>query len=299
MDLIERIVEEAEISREKLIEKIEQKKLELPGISETGIIRIVAKEVGVDLSKPPLRELKIGNIVPNMRNISFIGKVTEVQPVREFQSENGSGKVQNYTLEDETGKIRLSLWNDEIEKFSIKEGDAVKMENCLIRKDNLEQPEARIGFNGSLTKTDAKIKTKPAKKKLENAGEGDDISIEAILIEVFPRPIIYDFCPYCRSRTFNGSCSTHGPIQADRTLIVSGVLDDGSKAMPVAFFREHAEKILGMKTNEVGPKLENKTIDEFIASLDLISKKFKIDGAIRKNNLTNELEIRVKNVEAI
>ncbi|MBI5347557.1 MAG: hypothetical protein HZB66_03030 [Candidatus Aenigmarchaeota archaeon] len=299
MDLIERILEEGKISKNELRKKIDEKKEELLGISETGILRIVAKDLGVNLSRPEVRELKIENIVPNMRNITFIGKVTDILPAREFQSERGNGRVQNVTLEDETGKIRLSLWNDDIEKFGLKIGDAVKIENCTTRMDNLGKPEARLGFNGSLTKTNIEIKTREPKKNISSAFEGDDVSIEAVIIEIFTRPILYDFCPYCRSRTFNGQCQTHGPVQAERTLIVSGVVDDGTGAMPAAFFREQAEKLLGMQTSEVGSKLENKTLDEFAASLGLISKRFKIDGMIRKNNITNELEIRVKNVEEI
>ncbi len=299
MDMVERIIEEAKISKKDLLKRMEDKKKELPGISEDGITRIVAKELGINLSKPDLKELKIASIIPNMRNITFFAKVTETQPAREFQTESGNGKVQNITLEDETGKIRLSLWNEEIDKFNIKEGETLKLSGCRIKSDNLSKPEARLGFSGSLERVNMEIKIREPKKMLASAEEGDDVSVEAVLIDVFPRPILYDFCPYCRARMFNGSCPTHGPTQSERTLILSGIVDDGSRSMPASFFRETAENVLGMKTGDVGQKLENKTMDEFIMSLNLLSKKFKIDGTIRKNTLSNEPEVRVKNVTVV
>lgn len=295
-DLIQKIVEASGLKREEIEKKIEEKKKELPGVSNEGIVRLVGKELGVDLLRPEPKELKIKNIVPNMRNITFFGKITEMQPIREFQVGDNVGRVQNIILEDETGKIRMSLWNDEIDKYGLSVGDVVKIDNSRIKKDNLGNPEARISYGGNIIKSDIEIGLKPPKNSLVGLEENDDVSLTATLIHIFERPLIYYFCPKCRARIINNNCSLHGFVEPDKTLIVAGMLDDGNSTMNAVFFRNIAEGVVGKNVEEVEAELKEKSIEEFIKSLDILTKKFKIDGIVRRNQLTDDLEIRVKSV---
>ena len=296
-NLIDKIIEVSGLERRDIENKIEEKKRELPGVSEEGITRLVARELGVDLLRPEPKELKIKNIVPNMRNITFLGKITGIQPTREFHVGDNIGRVQNIVLEDDTGKIRLSLWNDEIDKFSLSIGDVIKIDNSRIKKDNFGNPEARISYGGNIIKSDIEIELKPPKDSFVGLEEGDDVSIAATMIHVFERPLVYYFCPKCRARIINNSCSMHGIVEPNKTLIISGVLDDGNSTMNAVFFGNVAEGILGKKIEEVEEELKERPIEEFIKSLDILTKKFKIDGIVRKNQLTDDLEIRVKSVE--
>jgi len=296
-NLIDKIIEVSGLEKREIENKIEEKKKELPDISEEGIIRLAAKELGVDLLRPEPKELKIKNIVPNMRNITFVGKITEVQPIREFQVGDNIGRVQNIILEDETGKIRLSLWNDEIEKFGLSVGDVVKVDNSRVKKDNFGNPEARISYGGNIIKSDIEIELKPPKDSFAGLEESDDVSLNATIIHVFERPLVYYFCPTCRARAINNSCSLHGIVEPNKTLIISGILDDGSSTMNAVFFGNVAEGFIGKRIEEVEEELKEKSIEGFIKSLDILTKKFKIDGIVRRNQLTDDLEIRIKKVE--
>ena len=295
-NLIDKIIEASGLERSVIENKIEEKKKELPGISEEGITRLVAKELGVDLLRPEPKELKIINIVPNMRNITFIGKITEMQPIRDFQVGDNIGRVQNIILEDETGKIRLSLWNDEIDRFGLSVGDVVKVDNSRTKKDNFGNPEARISYGGNIIKSDTEIELKPPKNSFVGVEEGDDVSLSAIMIHVFERPLVYYFCPKCRARVINNTCSIHGVVEPDKTMIISGMLDDGNSTMNAVFFRTMAESFIGQRVEEVEEQLKETSIEEFIKGLDILTKKLKIDGVVRRNQLTDDLEIRVKSV---
>lgn len=296
-NLIDKIIEASGLERSDIENRIEERKRELPGVSDEGITRLVARELGVDLLRPEPKELKIKNIVPNMRNITFLGKITGMQPVREFHVGDNIGRVQNITLEDDTGRIRISLWNDEIDKFSLGIGDVVKIDNSRIKKDNFGNPEARISYGGNIIKSDIEIELKLPKDSFIGLEEGDDVSLTATVIHVFERPLVYYFCPKCRARIINSSCTMHGVVEPNKTMIVSGVLDDGNATMNAVFFGNVAEGLVGKKIEEVEEELKEMSIEEFIKSVDILTKKFKIDGIVRRNQLTDDLEIRVKSVE--
>ena len=56
--------------------------------------------------------------------------------------------VSNVKVADETGSIKLTLWNKHITK--IKVGDTVELTNCWVSKYGGE-PRLRIGRKGKLT----------------------------------------------------------------------------------------------------------------------------------------------------
>lgn len=290
------------LSKEEITTKIDKKKSQMSGVSEDGIALMVAKEAGVNIVQPILKELKIGSVIPNMRNITLYGKIIDKQPIREFRTENGTGRVQNIILADDTGRIRMSLWNDEIDKMSFEIGSVVKLINCVTRKDNLDNPELRMGYNGAIEKSDAEIEMPPAKTRLADAVIGDDIEAEATILEIFERPLIYYFCPECRSKLFNGVCPEHGSVDLSRvskTLIVSGIVDDGSKTINMVMFNKPAEQFLDKNTDDIENILANKTVTEFINDAKLVGARFKIYGAIRSNKTTQEPEIRVNRAERL
>lgn len=300
-ELIDSLVSRSGRTREEIVSRIEEKQAELPGVSEHGIISLVSRDLNINPMRPEAHELKIGNVVPNMFNISFIGKITQVSPLREFEREGNKGKVQNYVIEDETGKIRLSLWNEEIDKHKLELGDIIKAERCRTRKDNFGNAEARVSYGGNIARTEADInvRVREAKTSLREVEENDIVQTEATLLHVFERPMIYYFCPVCRLKVNNGICATHGVVQATKTLIVSGLIDDGNTTINAAFFGPQAEVLLGAATDEAEAALSEKTAADFIQSLDVVTKKFKINGSIRRNQFTNDLELRVSSVEKI
>ncbi len=73
-----------------------------------------------------INELRIGS-----GNINVTGKVVELSEPREVMTKLGyKTQVATATIEDETGKINLSLWSKQIDE--INEGDTVEIKNGYI-----------------------------------------------------------------------------------------------------------------------------------------------------------------------
>lgn len=73
---------------------------------------------------------KIAELQPRQGNVEVEGKITDKSGVREFQKFGEPGRVCNATLQDDSGTITLTLWNDQVDE--VKEGDKVHIENGYV-----------------------------------------------------------------------------------------------------------------------------------------------------------------------
>ncbi len=67
--------------------------------------------------------MKIAEIKIGMNNVTVEGKVTDKSETRTVQTRYGQRSVCDTTLEDETGTIKLSLWEEAINTVNI--GDKI------------------------------------------------------------------------------------------------------------------------------------------------------------------------------
>ena len=74
--------------------------------------------------------MKINEIEQGMSGVSVEGKITEKSEPRRVNTRYGTRSVADLTLEDETGSIKLSLWEDQIDRVNI--GDHVSIEGAYI-----------------------------------------------------------------------------------------------------------------------------------------------------------------------
>ena len=109
----------------------------------------VLKKLIQDMTLPqPLeRELyqkkqQIDNLRFGMKGIDVTAKIIEVPPIKPVLSRWGSEcYVSNVKIADETGSIRLSLWNKQIDKVRV--GDEVELTNCYVSRFS-GQPQLRL-----------------------------------------------------------------------------------------------------------------------------------------------------------
>ena len=94
--------------------------------------------------------MKIGEIRDGDRNVNVTAKVIEKSEAREVRSKynNETYKVADATLEDETGTIKLTLWNEQINQVRV--NDRVKIENGYIKSFRGEL-QLNSGKYGTLT----------------------------------------------------------------------------------------------------------------------------------------------------
>lgn len=69
--------------------------------------------------------MKINEIKRGMSNISVQGKIIDISNTRDVQTKYGKRSVADALIEDETGQISLSLWQDQINRVAV--GDMVNI----------------------------------------------------------------------------------------------------------------------------------------------------------------------------
>jgi replication factor A1 len=94
--------------------------------------------------------LKIKELRNGMRRVEVEAKVLEKTPTREVMSryKDVVHRVATTIVSDDTGKIKLTLWNDQIEQVNV--NDNIKVENGYITTFRGEM-QLNVGRYGTLT----------------------------------------------------------------------------------------------------------------------------------------------------
>ncbi len=71
--------------------------------------------------------MNISGIQANQGKLSVEGKIVEKDNPRSFDKFGKKGKVCNAVLKDDSGEIKLTLWNEEVDKVEV--GDKVRIIN--------------------------------------------------------------------------------------------------------------------------------------------------------------------------
>jgi replication factor A1 len=138
--IVNKIVASTGLKREEVEEKITNKMKELQDlISKEGAAHMIANELKVKLFNiQEQKELKIRDILPGLNALSIAGKVVSVNEPRTFESKGRTGRLASLILADETGSIRVTIWDDKLidELKNIKEGYIVKVLNAYSKLNN-------------------------------------------------------------------------------------------------------------------------------------------------------------------
>lgn len=76
--------------------------------------------------------MKVSDLKPRMGKVEIELEVVEVGETRTFQKFGNNGRVATATAKDDTGEIKISLWNDEIDL--VKKGSKVKITNGYVNE---------------------------------------------------------------------------------------------------------------------------------------------------------------------
>ncbi len=89
--------------------------------------------------------MKASEVKPGMRNITLELKIVDIGEPHYFENEKGEGRVATATCEDDSGEVKVSLWDDEIDKVDV--GDNIRIESGYSRlfKDKVHVNVGRYG----------------------------------------------------------------------------------------------------------------------------------------------------------
>jgi replication factor A1 len=305
--LVEQISEESGKDEEEIRERIEDKMKEMSGlVSEEGAAHLIAKEEGVELAEAVEKELKVENIVPGMRRVDVKGKVVDITDMNTFERDDGEdGKVQNIVLGDDTGTIRMSLWDEQTEvteKVDI--GDSIHISGAYSREDNRGNAELRIGNETQMEMLDEDIgEVKQESPSSSGGGQHERVNIREVMdenrnyevvgtvVELYTDNPFYKACPECNKKVQEEDgeyeCEEHGEVDIQYNLILSAIVDDGYGNIRTVFFRDRAKELLDAEDEEFNGNTEK--VQEYGEKVQ--GRDVQVQGRARYNDFFNRIEL--------
>ncbi len=311
-DIVEKITEVTGRSQDEIKSRVKEKLTKLSGlISTEGAAHIVANELGVDLLEIIRKKgLKISKVAPGMRGICVVGKVIKIYETRSYKRENKEGKVGSLLIGDETGVIRLVLWDTNqikmIEDSVIKDNVILKVTDGHIRDNSgfkelhlSNRSEITVNPEGILIDNVASPMAREAayqRKEIKNLQPGEFASVIGTIVQIY-EPKFYDACPEC-GKKMTGPCVEHGDVQPKPTPILNFYLDDGTGSIRTVAFRDNVTSILAVDEQRLLAIRTNPTSFEEMRSSTL-GKQLMISGRINKNDMFQRLEMNVNRISEI
>jgi ssDNA-binding replication factor A large subunit len=295
--LLERISKSSGLTKEEIERRIEAKRAKLSGlISKEGAAQIIAAELGINFDNV---QLKISELMPGMKKANTLGKITNIFPVREYNKNNKKGKVANMIIADETGNVRVVLWDTNhirlIEEKTIGNGDVIEITNAAMRDTEIHLSGFSDLKKSTLILENVKTEIASLEKEIKDLLQGQNVKLRGIVVQLF-NPRFFNVCPQCGKKaveTPDGfSCAEHGKVSPQERALLNFVLDDGTETTRAVLFSEQINKLI--------PEEDLKNLEKLSAFRDdFLGEEIYLSGSVRKNALFNNLEINVNNVEKV
>ncbi len=149
------------ISLEEFLNKMEEYKKENEDIGFINDVDIAHMVVGsyINEKNEPLEEnkeyLKIEDLETGQQHLNLLGRVMNLSNVKKFTTKKGKkGKLANLILSDDTGRIRVVFWTENIKLLDkFQEGDIIKINDIEV-KQGFREDEAHMNIRSSLEKQD-------------------------------------------------------------------------------------------------------------------------------------------------
>ncbi|MGQ4912052.1 MAG: OB-fold nucleic acid binding domain-containing protein [Candidatus Thorarchaeota archaeon] len=154
----------SDYERSDIIELIEEKRQELGPdiINDESAAMLVARELGVELHRPASSRMrtKISDIKEPNKSVTIVARVERIGDVKTFTRKDGSGEGRLASLEvsDDTGRIRLVLWDDRVkmlEEDVLEEGQIVQIIKAYVRPGLGNTLELNLGKMGGIRPLEA------------------------------------------------------------------------------------------------------------------------------------------------
>ena len=131
--------------------------------------------------------MQIKDLKPKQGSVDVTVDVVDVGETREFQKFGKPGRVATAIAKDETGDVKLTLWNEDIDK--VKAGDKVHLTNGYVNEwqGEIQLTTGRMGKMEVVGKaeagSDSVIRTNMPLEKYDNNNSGENLNVEEENIE--------------------------------------------------------------------------------------------------------------------
>lgn len=298
--VIRKIIEQTDKDETAVKELIQEKLKQLSGlISEEGAAHIVANDLGVQLYKTE-GTLKIKELSTAAKTTNTAGKVVAKYEIREFDKNGRKGKVANMMIGDETGRIRVVMWNNQTDLFEkINEGDIIKINNPYI-KDNNGKLEVHLNDNSkvdinpaglSIEVPEGMAETERPQRELkylrEIQGNEENVEVLGTILNVFDLRF-FAVDPDTNKRVTDEDVAAGKPHTMNYVTTV--VLDDGTAQMRVTCWKNQTQHLFGLSNEEILKWKDDPNLAAQ-AKHDLLGEIIKIIGRAKKNEQFERIEL--------
>ena len=98
--------------------------------------------------------MKISELKPGMRNIDLTFKIDDISQTRDVMSREGKSlRVADATVSDDSGKVKLTLWNEQIDEVAV--NNSYSIQNGYITSYRGET-QLNVGRLGKLVPAEGK-----------------------------------------------------------------------------------------------------------------------------------------------
>lgn len=208
-------------------------------VGKGGGIEHIEKEVNVNIKPQKINEIKAG-----MNGLNVLGKVLDMGKMRTFSRKDGTaGKVANITIGDDTGKIRVTLWDAKAENPGVNVGEIVEVMNAYARENTFSNStELQLGSGGGIAKSSADVNYNEPLTPISDIGINTSYSVAGHVsgiddIREFDRP------------------------DGTKSKVSNIYISDNTGRIKVALWAEHADLI-----NEIEIGSEIRIVDAFAKS---------------------------------
>lgn len=212
---------------------------------------------------------KISDVDEDEEDTIIIGRVIELNDITHFERDNGdTGSVRNIEIADDTGSIKVVLWNDDA-NMDLEIGMPMKLQNPRISLGMDNRIEAVVGRGTTvLEPSESEIDNLPTyeelkeaiyvSKTIESLSEDDtNVCITGKITEVFDNKIILKKCPNCKANVEQtieenvcDNCG-HAFDEPIYTLMIPTKIEDETGEIQATFFGKLAEELIEMKTEDI------------------------------------------------
>lgn len=164
----ELLAERPGLSREEVLQKIEEKKRTVGAgyLTDQGALFLVAGELGVPLRREDSSsDLGIGDLYIGANDVTVVARILSVYPVATYNRKGGGqGKYRRLALFDGGRTVRLTVWEEglnQIEKLELTIDSPVRVANGYVKQGLDGKPNLNLGKRGRLEiLTDEKLLAK-------------------------------------------------------------------------------------------------------------------------------------------
>ena len=240
---------------------------------------------------------KLNEITPNLDDVNFFARVERIYPIYEFNKKNGStGKVASTIINDGESSKKLVLWDNHTALTEkLQPNDLIKVEGAYTRTNNNEL-EIHMGWKGRIT-TNAKANIpmiKRNRKTISQLTDEKEVEVKADVVEIYS-PTIIQLCGKCKAMARDGTCPKCNSTESVYSLIVNAEIDDGTGVIRGTFYRDQAEKFLGLKANDF--KADNSLFDS--RKKQLLGEELIFFGQVKDVPDYNRKELIIRNFSIV